>query len=137
MRIVQVSVGSVRMPPEQASAPLQVLFNTARQFARMGHDAVIVDRKYTAGDPDSERVEGVEIARLRARQLPHIGSNRFLQRSVAELNAALFALAVSRYLRKNRARIDVVHLHLTSLGLILCILNRGLRSRMSVNPTNV
>jgi hypothetical protein len=46
MRIVQVSVGSVKMPPEEGSAPLQVIFNTSKYLARIGNKVVIFDSKY-------------------------------------------------------------------------------------------
>jgi len=130
MRIVQVSVGSVRMPPKEGSAPLQVIFNTSKHLARMGHQVVILDRKYSKDDLDVDHVEGVEIARLTAIQVPLIKTPAFIRFILAELNAVLFALAVSNYLRKNSANIDVVHMHLTSIGLILSFLNRSLRDKM-------
>jgi len=130
VRIVQVSVGSVRMPPKEGSAPLQVIFNTSKHLARMGHQVVILDRKYGKDDPPVEKIEGVEIAKLNVTQLPSSRAPGFLRFVLAEFNAILFALAVSRYLRENSSNIDVIHLHLTSIGLIVSILNRRLRSKM-------
>lgn len=130
MRIVQVSVGSVRMPPKEGSAPLQVIFNTSKHLARMGHEVVILDRKYSKDDSDVDHVEGVGIARLTAMQVPLFKAPAFIRFVLAELNAILFALSVSSYLRKNRANIDVIHFHLTSIGLIVSLLNRSLREKM-------
>jgi len=130
MRIVQVSVGSVRMPPKEGSAPLQVIFNTSKQLARTGHQVIILDRKHWKRDPSVEEVEGVEIARLNVIQLPSSRAPGFLRFVLAEFNAILFALAVSRYLRENSSNIDVIHLHLTSIGLIVSILNSRLRRKM-------
>ena len=130
MRIVQVSVGSVRMPPKEGSAPLQVIFNTSKHLATMGHKVIILDRKYWKRDPAVEEVEGVEIARLNVVRLPSSKAPGFLRFILAELNAILFALAVSSYLRKNSPNIDIIHLHLTSIGLIVSILNRRLRGKM-------
>jgi len=130
MRIVQVSVGSVRMPPKEGSAPLQVIFNTSKHLARMGHQVVIFDRKYTKDDPPVEHIDGVEIVRLRAPQIPSPKSPAFIRFIGAELNAAIFGLAASRYLRSNSSEIDALHFHLTSIGLIISILNRKLRSKM-------
>jgi len=130
MRIVQVSVGSVRMPPKEGSAPLQVIFNTSKHLARMGHEVVILDRKYSRDDGCIDHVEGVEIARLKALQVPLIKLPAFIRFILAELNAVIFALTVSSYLRKNRLNIDVIHLHLTSIGLIVSFLNRNLREKM-------
>lgn len=130
MRIVQVSVGSVKMPPKEGSAPLQVIFNTSKHLARMNHQVVILDRKYSKDDSDVDHVEGVEIARLKVMQVPLVKAPGFIRFILAELNAVLFALAVNSYLRKNRANIDVIHLHLTSIGLIVSLLNRSLREKM-------
>ena len=129
MRIVQVSVGSVRMPPKEGGAPLQVIFNTSKQLAKLGHQVVILDRKYTRDDPPAEQLEGVEIVRLKVMQIPFGRAPGFIRFVLAELNAALFALSVSSYLKKNRSRIDIIHVHLTSIGLIVSILNRRLRGK--------
>jgi glycosyltransferase involved in cell wall biosynthesis len=130
MRIVQVSVGSVRMPPKEGSAPLQVIFNTSKHLARLGHQVVILDRRYTKDDPAVEQLEGVEIVRLKVMHFPFAKAPGFVRFVLAELNAALFALGVSSYLRKNSSKIDVIHLHLTSIGLIVSILNRKLRKKI-------
>ena len=130
MRIVQVSVGSVRMPPEEGSAPLQVIFNTSRHLAREGHQVVILDRKYSKNDPAIEEIERIKIARLNVIQLPSSKAPGVIRFILAEFNAVLFALAVSSYLRKNSSDIDIIHLHLTSIGLIVSILNRRLRGEM-------
>ncbi len=130
MRIVQVSVGSVRMPPKEGSAPLQVIFNTSKHMAKMGHEVIILDRKYSKHDPPVEHIDGVEIVRLIAPQIPSPKSPALIRFILAEFNAAIFGLAASRYLRSNSSKIDAVHFHLTSIGLIISILNRKLRSKM-------
>ncbi|MBE0481636.1 MAG: glycosyltransferase family 4 protein [Dehalococcoidia bacterium] len=63
-------------------------------------------------------------------RIPVPSRPRFLRFFVAELNIVLFALGVSRYLRRNKADIDVIHLHLTSMGLLVSTLNRSLRDKM-------
>ncbi|MFC1848266.1 glycosyltransferase family 4 protein [Chloroflexota bacterium] len=118
------------MPPAEGSAPLQVIFNVSRQLARMGHDVIILDRKYSADDLSQEQVDGVDIARLNAWQVPFGRVPKIIRFVMAEFNAVLFALAVSRYLKINSSSIDVIHLHLTSIGLIVGVLNRRLRSKM-------
>jgi len=130
MMIVQVSVGSVRMPPKGGSAPLQVMFNTSKRLAKLGHQVIILDRKYTKNDPPAEKLEGVEIVRLKVMQVPCDHAPGFLRFLLAELNAALFALSASNYLSKNCSNIDIIHLHLTSIGLIVSILHRRLRAKM-------
>lgn len=130
MRIVHVSVGSVRMPPGEGNAPLQVIFNISKHLAAMDQEVVILDRKYCKDDPEVELIEGVEISRLKVLQVPFGKVPSIIRFLLAEFNAALFALAVSYYLRKNKSKIDIIHLHLTSIGLIVIILNRRLRGKV-------
>lgn len=130
MRIVQVSVGNIRMPPKQGSAPLQVIYNTSRHLVNMGHKVVILDRRYSRDDSPIEHVEGVEIHRLRVMQVPSVRTPGFIQFILAELNAIFFALAVSCYLHRSDTDFDIIHLHLTSIGLVVVVLNRGLRKKI-------
>lgn len=130
MKIIQVSVGSVRMPPNEGWAQMQVMINASKHLAKMGHHVVILDRKYKKDDMDVDHVEDLEIVRLNVFQFP-LGKARGVVRFVlAELNAVIFALAVSSYLRKNGSNIDIIQLHITSIGLIVSILNRKLRRKM-------
>ena len=128
--MVQVSVGSIRMPPMEGNAPLQVIFQTSKQLAKEGHEVVILDRKYSKKDAASESIEGVEIIRLRAFKLPVIQQIGFIRFICAELNAVFFAIAVSFYLRKECKKIDIIHMHLTSIGLVISMLFRNLRRKM-------
>ena len=130
MNIVQVSVGSVRIPPKEGSAPLQVMFNTSRHLARMGHRVIILDRKYSKQDPDIEEIEGVEVVRLKAIRLPVCARPAILHFIIAELNAVFFALSVSRYLKKHDSNIDVIHVHVTSVGLVIAVMNSKLREKL-------
>ncbi len=133
MRIVQVSVGSVRMPPKEGSAPLQVIFNISKQLAKMGHEVIILDRKYSKNDPPIETIDELKIVRLNSAQVGIPRSfriPRFVRFVLAELNALLFALKVSTYLKRNSGNIDVLHLNLTSLDIILSISNTKLRGKM-------
>jgi glycosyltransferase involved in cell wall biosynthesis len=133
MRIVQVSVGSARMPPTEGSAPLQVIFNLSKHLASMGHQVTILDSRYSREDPDSEFYDGLEIARLNSCKIPGSMSTslpRYIRFALNELNTILFSLKVSRYLARNGKNIDVIHLHLTSVGLTISVLNSRLREKM-------
>lgn len=133
MRIVQVSVGSMRVPPEQGGAPLQVIFNTSKHLARMGHDVTILDSRYSKEDAAIDCFNGLKIRRLKSIKLPVPRSSktpRYVHFALNELNAILFAVAVSRYLKRRGRDIDVIHLHLTSVGVILSILNSEFRGKM-------
>ncbi len=133
MRIVQVPIGSARMPPKEGGAPLQVIFHTSKHLAKMGHDVVILDSRYSPEDAAVEYVDELKIVRLNFRKVPVPKSSkmpRYLRFALNELNTVLFALKVSRYLTKNSQNIDVIHLHATSVGVVLSLLNRRLRSKM-------
>jgi glycosyltransferase involved in cell wall biosynthesis len=133
MRIVQVPIGSTRMPPKEGGAPLQVIFHTSRNLAKMGHDVVILDSRYSPEDVAVEYVDELKIVRLSFRKVPVPKSSkmpRYLRFALNELNTVLFALKVSRYLTKNSQNIDVIHLHATSVGLVVSLLNRKLRDKM-------
>ena len=130
MKIVQISRGKVRVPPKGEGAPETVIFNTSKHLARMGHEVVILDRKYLEDDLPIDCVEGVKIARLYVMQVRFKKASGLILFVLAELNIALFAIKVSGYLRRNGQDIDIIHLHLTLIGLILVILNRKLRSKM-------
>ena len=130
LKIVQIPRGVDRVPPIKEGAPEMVIFNTSKHLARMGHEVVILDRKYTKDDPNIECINDVTIARLDIRQVRFGKARGFIGFVLMELNITLFALKVSSYLRRNRRNIDIIHLHLTSIGLISIILNRGLRRKM-------
>lgn len=130
MKLVQISSGRARVPPEREGAHEIVIFNTSRHLARMGHEVVILDRKYSKDDLPTQCIEGVKIARLDVMKVSSIKARGFISFALNELNVVLFALKVSRYLKRNRQNIDTIHLHLTLIGSILVLLNRGLRSKM-------
>jgi glycosyltransferase involved in cell wall biosynthesis len=130
MKLLQVSVGSVRIPPTEGSAPLQVMFNLSRELASTGHQVMVLDRAYSRSDPVEDVVDGVLIVRLTVPQIRAGSMPALLQFAVAEFNAIMFAFAVSRFLRANGKSYDVVHLHLISIGLVVAAFNRNLRGRM-------
>ncbi len=109
---------------------MQVMVNICMELARKGHEVLILDRKYSKDDPDQEEWEGVRIIRFAVPEIRPRGMPRFIDFLLAEFNAVTFTLAVSRYLRKHSAGLDVIHVHYSSIGLILAMLNRGLRRRM-------
>jgi len=133
MRIVQLSVGSKRLPPQKGGATLQVIFNTSKHLAKMGHEVVILDSRYSHEDATIDYVGELRIVRLKSRRVPvpeWSNMPRYIGFALRELNTILFALKASRYLTRNSRNIDVIHLHVTSVGIILSILNRKLRGKM-------
>jgi len=133
MKMVQVLNGSMKASPEGGGAPQTVILNTSKQLANMGHDVIILERCYLADDPPVDYVDKVKVVRLnpRSRQAGKLLRRlQFVNFISSEIQLMLYAISVTRYLRKNKGSIDVLHIHLTSIGLIISILNRKLRSKM-------
>jgi glycosyltransferase involved in cell wall biosynthesis len=130
MKIVQVSSGSAGIPPKKIAAHETVIFNTAKHLAKMGHEVVILDRKHSKDDLSIDCIEDVKIARLDVMQIRSGKARGLISFAINELNVVLFAIKVSDYLRRNRQNVDIINLHLTLIGAILVILNRGLREKM-------
>ena len=130
MNIVQISSGSAGIPPKKIAAHEIVIFNTAKHLAKMGHELVVLDRKHSKDDLSIDCIEGVKIARLDVMQIRSGKARGLISFAINELNIVLFVLKVSGYLRRNRQNIDIINLHLTLIGAIIVILNRGLRGKM-------
>jgi len=130
MNIVQISSGKARVPPIKEGAHQIVIFNISKQLARMGHEVVILDRKYSKDDLPIEYIEDLQIVRLDAVQIHFRKPRGFISFALNELNIVLFTLKISSYLRRNRYNIDIINIHLTLIGAILVILNGGLRNKM-------
>jgi glycosyltransferase involved in cell wall biosynthesis len=133
MRIIQVSRGLFRVPPQKMGGPETALYNLALQSARIGHSVTILDKKYSDEDPTVEYRDGIKIVRLKTRQF-QLNRLKKLNKTVSflvfELNTVLFSYRVSRYLEKHKHEYDVIHFHSTMLGAILVFLNRYQRKIM-------
>jgi len=130
MKIVQISSGKTRVPPIKEGAHQIVIFNISKHLARMGHEVVILDRKYLKDDLPIEYIEDLQIVRLDAVKIHFRKPRGFISFALNELNIVLFTLKISSYLRRNKDTIDIINIHLTLIGAILVILNRGLRKKM-------
>ena len=130
MKIVQISSGKAEGALKKITAHETVIFNTSKHLARMGHEVVILDRRYSKDNPPSDLIEDVTIVRLNVMRVHLSKAPGAIRFAVNELNIALLALKVSGYLRRNKQTIDIIHLHLTLIGAIVVILNRGLRKKM-------
>lgn len=134
MRIVNVSSGIIRMPPNTLGGGEGLLFSLAKQFAGMGHEAIIIDRKYSKREVDIEEVEGVEILRL-----PMPLSDLLLKGSKAgglirtlclKLSRILFAIKVARYLNGGSGEL-AINVNDTYMGVIFSFLLKSeLRARV-------
>ena len=66
MKILQISTGGAKIPADRAGGLEGHIFSMSKQLSRMGHEIIILDRKYSADDDSFERIEGVNIIRLPA-----------------------------------------------------------------------
>ncbi|MGB2800298.1 MAG: glycosyltransferase family 4 protein [Dehalococcoidia bacterium] len=133
MNIVQVSHGWIRIPVEAGAVGVVVL-NLSRELVRMGHNVVILDRKYSKGDPDVEYIDGVKIIRLASRRfdLSSFEKGRFVHIFSGirmALNHFVFALSANSYLARAKD-IDIIHTHTSIIGLVLAWLSPSLRNRL-------
>lgn len=109
--------------PVKAGAIEVIIVNLSKELVKRGHNVTILDRKYFKDDPDVEYTDGIRIVRLRAKRF----ACRFLLASVA-LSQLLFALRVKRYL-SNLDNVDIIHTHVSIIGLTLAVLDRNLRGK--------
>jgi len=133
MNILQVSRGQRNALSAKGEAIETLILNLSAHLSRMGHRVTILDNSYSKGEPDTEYYEGVEIIRLRAKQF-HLRNTRwlpaFFQFLLDEFGTFLFALKVSRFLKRNSSDFEVVNIHLTLIGFVLSILNRKCFSKV-------
>ena len=113
----------MRIPVKQGGGAEAYIFNISKYLSKMGHDVTILDRKYSRNDPDSEHIDGVKIVRLKAR----IFASPILTLSLT-MNYISFARQVEKYLAT--VEFDVVHVHVSIIGLYLAMVNRVLRERL-------
>lgn len=123
MNIVQVSGGELRIPVESGGGSEEYILNISKCLSKAGHDVTILDRKYSPSDPDVEYIDGVKIARLKARRfaLPNLTIN-------LALNYISFARQVRKYLAE--ADFDVIHVHVSITGLFLVVMSPNLKKRL-------
>ncbi len=104
----------MRIPVEKGGGSEEYILNISRCLAKVGHNAIILDRKYSPTDPDVEYIDGVKIIRLKARKFPIPNDTIKLT-----LNYISFSRQVRKYLKKTDC--DVVHVHVSIVGLFLAI----------------
>jgi glycosyltransferase involved in cell wall biosynthesis len=133
MKIVQVLNSSMSLSHKAGDAPQTVILNTSKRLAIMGQDVAIIERYYSSTESAIDTVDGVKVIRLGPEYRAPSGNNivsRLVSFTYSELQMLRYAFNISRYLRKSGGEIDVIHVHLTSLGLMLILLNRRLRYKM-------
>ena len=128
VNILQVGTGSIKIPPQKYGGIESHIFYTSKHMVRLGHSVTVIDIKETKSDPDIEYIDSVRYVRLHTRKSGFTSDNFIISYISHRINAALFALRVSAYLKKNS--FDIIHLHATTvIGLILTSLNRKMRQK--------
>ncbi len=123
MKIILVTGGWVRIPPQQGGGAEAYLFNLAKQLASMGHEVTVIDRKYSRSDPEIEYVATFKIIRLSSVNIKLF--NYSLNFALTEL---LFGLRVRRWLKGREY--DIIHLYISILGLALATGDRKIASKL-------
>jgi glycosyltransferase involved in cell wall biosynthesis len=135
MRIVHITNGGVRIPPRHGGGVEAYILIGSKRHVALGHSVLIVDRKYTAADPDTEELNGVKIVRLGARRwdlsplsrLPGVGNLALV------INGAIdqlsFALAARSYLNRMDWA-DVILVHTPIVGWVLAILGGSWKDKL-------
>jgi len=123
MNIVNVTGGELRIPVRQGGGAEAYIFNISKCLSQNGHDVTVLDRKYSITDPDFEYIDGVKIVRLQARRLSLPNLTLTLT-----LNYIIFARQVEKYLATVNS--DVVHVHVSIIGLYLAMAIRVFRERL-------
>lgn len=133
MNILQVTRGQNNVLSQKGEAIETLILSLSAHLSRTGHRVTILDNSYSKGESATEYHEGVEIIRLGAKQF-HPGNTRwlpaFLRFLLDEFSTFLFALKVSRFLKKRSSDFEVVNIHLTLIGFVLSILNRKCCSKV-------
>jgi glycosyltransferase involved in cell wall biosynthesis len=133
MKIIQISSSDTNTFIKEDTGPQGVILNLSRQLTRLGHEVSILTRGYSRKNERLEQPGNVEVLSLKTCRLPSCKFPRpfeLLEFVFGEINLFLYAFAVRNYLGKNHENIDVIHVHLPSLGILLVVLNRELRSRI-------
>lgn len=141
MRILQIARGHSDVLVPAGGAIETLILNLSAQHSRMGHRVTIVDNAYSPGKPPVGNYEGAELVRLGMSRFRLHGGQKLpilLQFIRDEFNTLLFALKVSRYLKRSGSDFDVISVHLTLIGAVLVILNRDCRHKLLyTNHTSV
>lgn len=135
MKILQISSGDIKIPPEKGGAIELHILAISREFIKLGHKVVILDRRYIKEDYTDEVVEGVNIRRLDCNSIKFdifrkINFFRILSKLESLLNEVNFAFKINRFLIKNLDDYDIVHIHLPIIGIAIISLNKEVRRKL-------
>ena len=128
MKIIHVTPGLLRIPPQRGGGVERAILLWSRHIAEIGHDVVILDRRYGSDKP-VEYVQDVLLIRIKAPRFKipgRVGKSKLQPIAVRiedYVNELIFVFLATRYLRQIPDAI--VHVHSILGGLLLLILRRG------------
>ncbi len=135
MKILQISSGDIKIPPEKGGAIELHILSISREFIKSGNGVTILDRRYTKGDLPTEIIDGVDIKRLDCHKVKFdifrkINFFRIVSKIEGLLNEVNFAFKVHRFIIKNLKDFDVVHVHLPIIGIVVFAINIEVRKKL-------
>lgn len=130
MNILHISKGIEKIPSDKAGAIESIILNLSKHMAKMGHDVVILDRKYSKDDTTIEYLDSIKIIRFDVGKMRFNVLTKISPFIANELNHLFFVFAVNEYVNKHRTDLDIIHVHSTLVGTILIFLNRKIRKKM-------
>ncbi len=128
MKVLQVGTGSIRIPPGNYGGIERYIFETSRGLAHSGNDVTIFDIRESDIEPAKETIEVAGFIRVPTKKQVFKSGPILLNYIRSKLPLVRFALEAGRHIRKTRY--DIIHIHVTIIGLVLVIFKRGLRKRM-------
>jgi glycosyltransferase involved in cell wall biosynthesis len=128
MKILQVGTGSIGIPPENYGGIEQYIFETSRELAHSGKDVTIFDMEEQNIEPATDSAKPIGYIRVPVTKQPTKSGSFLMQYLRSKLPLVRFALKTGKHIQ--RTRYDVIHLHVTIIGLVLAITKPGQRKRM-------
>jgi glycosyltransferase involved in cell wall biosynthesis len=128
MKILQVGTGSIRIPPENYGGIELYIFETSRELAHSGNDVTIFDMEEQNIDPATDSAKPIGYIRVPVTKQPTKSGSFLMQYLRSKLPLVRFAMKTGKHIQ--RTRYDVIHLHVTIIGLVLAITKPGQRKRM-------
>jgi glycosyltransferase involved in cell wall biosynthesis len=123
-----VGTGSTRIPPENYGGIERYIFETSRGLAHSGDAVTVFDIKECDTGLESETMDGIRFMRLPVKKAA-VGTGFFLIEYIrSKLPLVRFALGARRHIKKTYY--DIIHIHVTIVGLVMAIFNRSQRKRM-------
>lgn len=134
MKVLQISAGLIKIPPERGGGVEEMLFSLARYLAHVGHNVTVVDGKFMSSEPTIEHIDGVKIVRLGAssfsfrflRFLDRYTGIRMIVSSV--LGQVRFGLKVRSYLARVEDY-DIIHVHPLVVAFVVTLFGRKWRRK--------